>query len=137
MLPDPLDEFLPRLQREDDRLWVRILAQTHWQYGEIPFWVLVETREQIAQALPFLQEALAPLRAEEPDAKVTVAFIGMSPTTQFSYGMFEGDEFFAPDALHHLYDEPFESPRTVGVFDATYPNDSYAIADEERLDVLP
>lgn len=132
MLPGPLDALLPQLQQEDGRLWVRILGQAHWQYEELAIWVLVENREQIAEALAFLQRALTPLRSV-PDAKVTVAFMGMTRTQEFGYGMFKGDEFFATDALGCLYDEPFENPRTANVFDIRYPNDPYAIVDEEWL----
>lgn len=129
---DPLVALLPELQREDGRLWMRILAQTQWQYGEIAFWVLVKDQAQIAEALPFLQDALRPLRSE-PELKVTVAFFSMTHVREFDYGMLEGDAFFAPKALDWFNEEPIEGDRLPGVFDTAYPNDAYAIVDEERL----
>lgn len=130
---DPLTRLLPELQREDGRLWMRILAETHWHYGEIPFWVLVKDQAQIAEALPFLQEALAPLRSE-PDAKVTVAFLSKTRVRELHYGMLEGDAFFAPNALDFYNEEPIETHRTASVFDSAYPDDPYAIVDGEWLE---
>lgn len=124
---DRFDATLDALKKSDGDLWVRILGQTHWQYNELPFWVLVRNPEQIRSAIPYLQEKLRPLQSLD-EADITVSFLSFDGPNQTSYGMFKGDAFFEDAVDQHLYAEPFVSPREKGVFDAEYPNDAWALS---------
>ncbi len=124
--PDIFAETLGKLQKYDGKLWLRVLGETHWQFNELPFWVLVKNRDQIKEAFPVLQKILRPLQ-KTPDADITVSFITFEGDEQCSHGMFDGEEFFTENALDDLYEEPGCHKREFGVFDAAYPNDPWAI----------
>lgn len=121
-----LEQVLHELQKSDGDKWIRILAQDHHQYQEIPFWVLVEGREQIPNAISFLQEKLRPLQ-EGSQSDVTVSFVSYHGDKEHSHGMFKGEEFFSRNAVDDLYEEPFENPRVESVFDVAYPHDHWAL----------
>ncbi|XUY29717.1 hypothetical protein RMR21_022270 [Agrobacterium sp. rho-8.1] len=120
-----IENILSDLKRRDGEKWVRILAQYHPQHQEVPFWVLVENRGQIETAIRFLQEKLKHLQSDEDD--VTVSFVSCEGDKQYSFGMFKGDDFFMPDAINYLYDEPFVNQRTQSVFDAEYPMEKWSL----------
>ena len=124
--PDKFEETLAKLQEYDGKLWLRILGQTHWQFNELPFWILMKNREQIKEAFPVLQELLRPLQ-KDPDADITVSFITFEGDKHCSHGMFKGEEFFQENAIDDLYEEPGCRPREASVFDDAYPNDPWAI----------
>lgn len=128
---DVFAETLAELQKYDGKLWLRILGQTHWQYNELPFWVLMKDRDQIKEAFPVLQNALRPLQGL-PDIDISVSFITFEGDQECSHGMFDGEEFFAENAMDDLYKEPECSARKMTVFDDAYPNDPWAIKDRTR-----
>ena len=122
---------LAELQKYDGKLWLRILGQTHWQYNELPFWVLMRDRDQIKAASPVLQKALRPLQ-DLPDIGITVSFITFENNLHCSHGMFDGEECFEKEAINALYEEPGCREREYGVFDVEYPNDPWAIKTDPR-----
>ena len=128
-MPSQAEMFEPTLaalQAYDGKLWLRILGQTHWQYNELPFWVLLESREQIADAIPVLQKHLAPLQ-NGPEADVTVSFITFEDGRDCSHGLIEGEELFGPHVMELIYDEPECGERKPRIFDAVYPDDPWVI----------
>ena len=129
---DQFEETLAELQKYDGKLWLRILGQTHWQYNEIPFWVLMKDRNQIREAFPVLQKLLRPLQ-DISDVDTTVAFITFEGDKDCSHGMFKGEEFFEENAISRLYKRPQCSDREPDVFDHAYPGDPWAIKDKRRL----
>lgn len=120
-----IENILSDLKRSDGEKWIRILGQYHPQYHEVPVWVLVENRGQIEAAIRYLQDKLKPLQSDEDD--VTVSFVSYNGDKEHSLGMFKGDEFFMPDAINYLYDEPFVNQRTQSVFDAEYPMEKWSL----------
>ncbi|CUX06979.1 hypothetical protein AGR1B_pa0223 [Agrobacterium fabacearum S56] len=120
-----IENILSDLKRSDGEKWIRILGQYHPQYHEVPVWVLVENRGQIEAAIRFLQEKLKPLQSDEDD--VTVSFVSYNGDKEYSFGMFKGGEFFIPDAINYLYEEPFVNQRTQSVFDAEYPMEKWSL----------
>ena len=129
--PDEFSEILAALQKQDGKLWLRILGQTHWQYDELPFWVLMKDRHQIVEALPVLQRLLRPLQ-DHSGADITVSFITFDGDRDCSHGYFKGEDFFSANAVDDIYDEPECSIRELGLFDREYPNDSWALPIEPQ-----
>ncbi|WP_137135997.1 hypothetical protein [Rhizobium sp. FKY42] len=125
---DKFEETLAELQKYDGKLWLRILGQTHWQYNELPFWVLMKDREQIKDAFPVLQKILRPLQ-DDPDADITVSFITFAGDQDCSHGYYKGMEFFEENAIDEIYEEPGCRPREPHLFDHAYPNDPWAMKD--------
>lgn len=123
---DELDALLIKLQQQDGKLWARILGQDHSQYGEIPFWVLVENSDQIRKATEFLQRELLEFQQSHGE-DITVSFMSRTADKEYSYGMFKGEEFFDVAALDNLYPEPVAMERTKGIFDYAYPDDEGAL----------
>ena len=121
-----MDELLAELREQDSKLWLAITGQIHWEFNEIPFWVLVENREQIKNAIPFLQEKLRSL-PKEADLQITVSFNSFTNEKIFSYGMYHGEEFFLPNAMNRLYNPPAEREREQTVIDADYPKAKWSI----------
>ena len=124
MKPDP-DEVLADLQNMDGVLWLHILGQQHWQYDELPFWVLLNDEAQFPKAVEFLQSKLRNLN-DASEAIVTVAFIIYRGRTELSLGYFEGKEFFDLKS-ESIEISPMERTRTPSVFDAQYPNEAWSI----------
>ena len=129
--PDEFSEILAALQKQDGKLWLRILGQTHWQYDELPFWVLMKDRHQIVEALPVLQRLLRPLQ-DHSGADITVSFITFDGDLDCSHGYFKGEEFFSANAIGDLYEEPECERRKLRLFDYEYPNDSWALPIEPQ-----
>ena len=129
---EKFEETLTELQKYDGKLWLRILGQTHWQYNELPFWILMNDRDQIEEAIPVLQKLLRPLQNEcASEANITVSFITFDGDKDCSHGMFEGEEFFEKNVIEELYEEPGCRAREFGVFDAAYPGDPWAVPQEK------
>lgn len=124
--PDLFEQTLETLQNYDGVHWLRILGQTHWQYNELPFWILLRDREEIADATHILQKSLLPLQGYS-NADVTVSFITFENDRHCSHGVFKGEEFFEKSALEDIYEEPQCRARRMSVFDYAYPNDPWAI----------
>ena len=122
------EETLAQLQKYDGNFWLRILGETHWQYGELPFWVLLKDRAQIEESFPVLQKMLRPLQ-DMGTADITVSFITFDGDQDCSHGMFKGEEFFEETAANYLYEEPECGPRKSRVFDHAYPDDAWAIKE--------
>lgn len=129
--PDEFDAILEAAQRYDGTHWLRILGQTHWQYDELPFWVLLKERDQIFEAIPVLQRLLRPLQ-DHSGADITVAFITFEGDLDCSHAYFKGEEFFAKGALAEIDSEPICRKRESRVFDDAYPNDAWALKSEPR-----
>jgi hypothetical protein len=121
-------QILAALQEYDGKLWLRILGQTHWQYDELPFWVLLKERSEIKQAISVLQTYLKPLQ-DTSGANITVSFITFEGDQDCSHGYFKGRDFFAGDVLNEIYAEPECSVREIGLFDHEYPNDPWAMKE--------
>lgn len=115
-------ETLHHLQRQDGKLWRRILGEWQAQYREIPFWVLLANPRQLEDAILYLQRELAVLQSTS-DHNVTVAFTTRTAHETIWYGMLEGDELFRPEALRLGEREPTITPRRHDIFDSAYPGD--------------
>lgn len=122
---DP-DAVLMELQRQDGILWSRILGQQHWQFDELPFWVIFDEREQLLPALEFLQDKLRVLQGFD-GADITVSFGKLTKTEDIFYAYYKGEEFFSPEARLDLYREPIVSSREKSVFDDAYPDEEWSI----------
>ena len=118
--------FLGELKRYDGVLWLRILGETHWQYDEIPFWVLVSGPEQVEPTILKLREALRPLQGLR-GANVTLAINTVRDRLKCQYVMYHGEELFRDDALDQVYDDPDWRERRYGLFDAVYPDDPWSM----------
>ena len=122
---DP-DVVLKELQQQDGILWCRILGQQHWQFDELPFWVIFDDREQLLPALEFLQDKLRILQGFD-GADITVSFGKLTKTEDIYFAYYKGEEFFSPQAKLYLDLEPIVSSREKGVFDYAYPDEEWAI----------
>lgn len=126
-----IDKCLHDLRKNDGNLWVRICGQTHWEFNEIPFFVLVSSPKQIPEALKILQDYLKPINLE-PDVKFTIAFMSLSKQYVTNHGFFQGEDIFKPNAIDKLYPEPYLDERRMTVFDAEYPNEEWAFIENRR-----
>lgn len=122
---DP-DAILQELQRQDGILWCRILGQQHWQFDELPFWVIFDDREQLLPALEFLREKLRPLQGFD-GADITVSFGNLTKTEDIYFAYYKGEDFFSSQAKLDLDFEPIVSAREKSVFDDVYPDEKWAI----------
>jgi hypothetical protein len=122
--------LLARLRKMDAKLWIGICAEVHDQYNEMPFWVLVKNREQIPDAIGYLQGELL-LFQNLYDNDVTVSFGMRTRTSELLSGVMKGALFFDEGyAISYCMDNPLgEIPRHWGIFDMYYPDEwsqSYA-----------
>ncbi len=124
-----IDNSLYDLRKNDGKLWVKICGETHWEFGEIPLFVLVSSPDQISKALQYLQNYLRPIKLE-PDMKFTIAFMSLSKQYVTNHGFFQGDDIFKPNAIDHLYPEPYQDERYMTMFDAEYPNEEWAFSEK-------
>jgi hypothetical protein len=123
---DKFSKVLADLKEFDGKFWLRILGQTHWQYNELPFWVLLADRSQIETAISVMQPLLRPLQ-DDSGADVTISFITFDAGQDCSHAYFKGEEFFSENAIDEVYEEPECGPRTLRLFDYEYPNDPWAL----------
>jgi hypothetical protein len=133
MMPEmfDIDQILSDLRKNDGKLWLRICGQTHWEFDEIPIFVLVSDSKQISESLRYLQEYLKRINVEK-NMKFTIAFMSLSKLYVYNHGFFQGDDIFKSDAIDHLYPEPYVDERRMTVFDAEYPNEEWAFLEEPR-----
>ena len=108
----------------DGKLWIGICAEIHDQWKEMPFWVLVDNREQIPGAIRCLQGELREFQGPYEN-DVTFAFVMRTRNTQWLSGRMKGDLFF-DDIYPYSWcmDGPFdEEPRENNLFDTYYPDE--------------
>jgi hypothetical protein len=97
--------LLTRLRKMDGKLWIGICAEVHDQYDEMPFWILVKDREQIPEAIKYLQKELL-LFQSLYENDVTVAFRVRTKATMLITGVMKGALFFDESyALSYCMDE--------------------------------
>ena len=121
-IADPLGILLPKLQKKDGELWLRILGEYQSEFNEIPFWVLVKDKSQILPAIRYLQENLLEFQKEVKE-DITVSFLSKTNSKTYRYGIFKGNDFFRDFSKLIIYDPPIESDRNADLFDYVYPNE--------------
>lgn len=116
--------LLARLREMDSKLWIGICAEVHDQYNEMPFWVLVAGREQVPEAIKYLQKELRSYQ-DLYDNEVAVMFTTRTERRQWNSRLMVGDEFFH-DTLPFLWcmEDPLgDQRRTRSIFDHSYPDE--------------
>lgn len=129
MKSQEFEEFLDNLKRYDGKIWLRILGQTHPQYNEIPFWVLVSGPEQVETTVLKLQKELYPLQGVD-GLNVTLAVSSYRDGLKCQHVMYHGEELFSDDALEEIDYEPICRERRRSLFDDVYPDDPWALPPE-------